>query len=93
MLKNILKLKKTTFRNSTMVESISHKQEHLNFANEVEEFKKRVEQGEKVLDSEILHFILCWFINHVLFTDKKHTKCFNENGLKLVISTKGNIYN
>ena len=81
--KNHFKAEEDYFEKFNYSESESHKQEHVNFANELEEFKKRIEQGEIVFDSEIiLRFLLCWFINHVLLEDKKYTKCFNDNGLR-----------
>ncbi len=80
---NHFKAEEDYFEKFNYEESTSHKQEHVNFANELEEFKKRIEQGEKVFDSDmILRFLLCWFINHVLLVDKKYTKCFNDNGLR-----------
>ncbi len=63
-------------------ESSFHKQQHKDIAEKIEEFKKRNAAGRKILDSEILCFLMSWFVNHVILIDKRFTECFNENGLK-----------
>ena len=63
-------------------ESSFHKQQHEDIANKIEEFKKRNKEGSKILDSEIVYFLISWFISHVMLIDKRFTKCFKENGLK-----------
>ncbi len=63
-------------------ESSFHKQQHKDIAEKIEEFKKRNAAGRKILDSEILCFLMSWFVNHVILIDKRFTECFKENGLK-----------
>ena len=63
-------------------EASFHKQQHEDSAKKIEEFKKRNEEGRKILDSEILHFLINWFINHVILIDRRFTECFHENGVK-----------
>ena len=63
-------------------EASFHKQQHEDIAKKIKEFKKRNEEGKKILDSEILHFLMSWFVNHVILIDKRFAECFKENGLK-----------
>jgi hemerythrin-like metal-binding protein len=63
-------------------EASFHKEQHEDIAKKIEEFKKRNEAGRKILDSEILRFLMSWFINHVILIDKRFTEYFNENGHK-----------
>jgi hemerythrin len=70
------------FENFNYPESSFHKQQHEDIAKKIEEFKKRNEEGRKILESEILRFQMSWFINHVILIDKRFTECFKENGLK-----------
>ncbi len=63
-------------------ESSFHKQQHKDIAEKIEEFKKRNEEGREILDSEIVYFLISWFISHVMLIDKRFTKYLKENGLK-----------
>ena len=63
-------------------EASFQKQQHEDITTKIEEFKKRNKEGIKILDSEILRFLMSWFINHVILIDIRFTGCFNENGLK-----------
>ncbi len=63
-------------------ESSFHKQQHKDIAGKIEEFKKRNKDGSKILDSEIVYFLISWFISHVMLIDKRFTKYLKENGLK-----------
>ncbi len=63
-------------------ESSFHKQQHEDIAKKIEEFKKRNEEGREILGSEIVYFLISWFISHVMLIDKRFTKCFKKNGLK-----------
>ncbi len=63
-------------------ESSFHKQQHEDIAKKIEEFKKRNEEGREILDSEIVYFLISWFISHVMLIDKRFTKYLTENGLK-----------
>lgn len=79
---NHFKTEEDYFDKFNYPESSFHKQQHKDIAKKIEEFKKRNEEGSEVLDSEILHFLMSWFIQHVILIDKRFTECFRENGLK-----------
>ena len=62
--------------------AFAHKAEHKKFANRVLEFKQGFDANELMLSLDVLDFLKTWLVNHIKGTDKKYSKCFNENGLK-----------
>lgn len=58
-----------------------HKKEHDQFALNTIELKEQIHRSDMVLTLDIYYFLTDWLVNHILGTDKKYSKHFNDNGL------------
>lgn len=63
-------------------ETAAHKKEHADFVEKVQEVQAKLKSGRMVVPLEISNFLKTWLSKHILGSDKKYTKCFNDNGLK-----------
>jgi len=60
----------------------SHKKEHQEMRDRVDEFHRRHNAGEPVATMSILTFISDWWTNHIENVDKKYSEFFSDKGLK-----------
>jgi hemerythrin len=60
----------------------SHKLEHDNFVQKVNDYESRFLSGKLLLTIEITNFIKDWIQHHILSTDMQYKAFFNEIGLK-----------
>ena len=63
------------------IDSAAHKKEHQVFVDKVLDVKSSIQSGKFIVSVDITNFVKKWILEHVAVTDKKYTKCFNDNGL------------
>lgn len=89
ILSKLVKYAKEHFKNEEAYMSkfeypdyLLHYNEHLNFSLHMIIYNNQVINGEYKIMDEVYNYLQEWLVHHIQKTDKKYTKCFNENGLR-----------
>jgi hemerythrin len=61
---------------------LPHKQEHKKLTDQVIQIQEKYRQGNAAVSVELSSFLKDWLSSHILGTDKKYTKFFNDKGIK-----------
>jgi hemerythrin len=75
-------MEETYFEQFSYTGAFIHKKEHQKFVGRIIDFKKGFDAGKLMLSLDVLEFLKTWLIDHIKGSDKKYTRCFNENGLQ-----------
>jgi hemerythrin-like metal-binding protein len=59
----------------------THKKEHERLLRELKTYHGRLNDGGKILISEIIHFLKSWLVKHTLTVDRKYINLFHSKGL------------
>ncbi len=66
-----------------------HKKEHQNFFEQIDEFKRALDEGHHLrykndtpLSVDVWKLLKHWLLNHIMDFDKKYAPLFRENGVK-----------
>ncbi len=59
-----------------------HRIEHERFLEKAREFEDNLKSTGFVLSINVLSFLKDWLQSHIQGTDKRYTKCLNENGVR-----------
>lgn len=62
-------------------ELAEHQRQHIRFAAMVVEIHRKFSRGEIGLETEILSYLVDWFIGHIRHEDRKYLALFREHGL------------
>jgi len=63
-------------------DTFNHRIEHIALMKKVAAFKERFDNGNQPLSVEVLRFMSEWLKRHIMETDRKYSRFFNEKGLK-----------
>jgi hemerythrin len=63
-------------------DTFNHRREHVEFVKKVAGYKEGIERGTPVLTTEVMKFLSDWLKKHIMVTDKKYSRFFNEKGLR-----------
>lgn len=61
---------------------LAHKAEHKKFTDKVMDFHQKFDAGTAAVSLELMTFLKGWLTDHIMGTDKKYSKHFNDHGLK-----------
>lgn len=61
---------------------LAHKAEHKKFTDKVMDFHQKFNDGTAAVSLELMTFLKGWLTDHIMGTDKKYSKYFNDHGLK-----------
>lgn len=75
------KIEEAYFDKFEYADTVAHKKEHTDLLAKVTDIFERVKSGKMVLSVEIGDFLKDWLNKHIKGTDKKYSKCFNDNGV------------
>ncbi len=59
-----------------------HIEEHKKFDEKMKTLQKQYSDNEIEISFELIDYLEDWLIDHLIETDQKYVKCFQENGLK-----------
>lgn len=62
-------------------ETQAHKQEHKELIHQVQELKKKVENDDFMINSEVMNFLKEWLTHHILKTDKAFVPFLIDKGV------------
>jgi hemerythrin len=63
-------------------DTFNHRREHIALVRKISGFKEKFDNGSEPLTVEVMRFMSDWLRKHIMETDKKYGKFFNEKGLK-----------
>jgi hemerythrin len=70
------------FKQYNYPEAKAHMLQHKEFIDKVSLFKKDFDSGKTGLTRKVLDFLRDWLVEHIMGTDKKYSKFFNDLGLR-----------
>lgn len=63
-------------------ETTDHKKQHADFVEKVKQSQADYKAGKFLISIEIMNFLKNWLLSHILGTDQKYSKFFNDKGVK-----------
>jgi hemerythrin-like metal-binding protein len=69
------------FHKFNYVNTQEHENGHEIFRLQIQRIWKQLENGDDLLEYEMLQFMNDWLIEHILKEDKKYVECFKKNGI------------
>ncbi len=60
----------------------SHKKEHINFVNKVDNYLEKIKSGKLLISIEITNYVKNWISSHIMTTDRAYAEFFIDHGVK-----------